>query len=498
MAGELGAGSQAWRRFVDETIDTEDPSSAPYVLAQVCLLVDGAVTTPAEQPIEGLPGGRPDRATINAAGSALLRYGDERSDGVGRVWQMLARLRAFGYYKLVESGSRTIEELLVSLRPAVEAGAALGPRFEAWVHLRLAAVLREGLRDQDSFEAAERALQLLLHAPPDHGEEPHPVLLAATGGAGWLMSSAQMSVMLEYRTRARLATGGRMLRQYERAMLERDQAIVAARQLRDRPMILCQAYGERAGLARALGDVDTARRLLEEQRAHAESSGSQMTYLRHLLSAADTAVFFDNWAEALRLRRARIAGRLAAALGIETSAQDPAEVLELVPALLKAGQQAAATAVGNDAYEIARYLIESGRAETDPAARREALIWLDAADAAWVQISVNGKIATRFRRLELAALSGEVNPREAGQAMIDLSRRWRRTAGRHRSAIKATRYGDPTDPAILDRLRELSDDAPPVDRAHLALGIARWHLRNGEAAWAGRKRSGRRRPQWTG
>jgi hypothetical protein len=487
MAGDqrvLGTGRQAWKRFVDETIAAEDLSSTPYVLAQVCLLVDPTVSTPNERTVEGLPGGRPDRATINAAGTALLRYGDERSDDVGRVWQLLARMRAFGYYKPVESGDRTMEELLDGMRAAAEAAAALGPRFEAWVNLRLATLLREGLRDQDGYDAAERALQLLLDAPPEHSEEPHPALLAATGGADWLLPAAQMSIMLEYRARSRLAIGARMLRQYERAALERDQAIVAARQLRDQPMILCQAYGERAGLARGLGDVATALRLLAEQRADAERSGSRLAYLRHLLSAAETAVLFDDWAEALRLRRARIAGRFAASLGIEISAEDPAEVLELVPALLAAGQQAAATAVGNDAYEMARYLIESGRAETDPEARREAVVWLDVSDAAWVEIAVNGTIATRFRRVELAALGGEGVPREVGRVMIDLSRHWRRAAGRRRSAIKATRYGDPTDPAILDRLRELTDDAPAADRAHLALGMARWHVRNGEAAWA--------------
>ena len=186
----------------------------------------------------------------------------------------------------------------------------------------------------------------------------------------------------------------------------------------------------------------------------------------------------------MRLRQARIAGRFAELLAIETPAEKPAEVLALIPALRTAGLHSAATAVGNDAYEIARYLVESGRAQTDPAARHEAVAWLEIADAAWIETAVNGTIATQFRRIELAALSGEGDPWEVGRAMVDLSRRWRRVAGRRRSAIKATRYGDPTDPAILDRLQELADDAPAVDRAHLALGIARWHLRKGEANWA--------------
>jgi hypothetical protein len=487
MAGEareLGAGRQAWRQFVDETMAAGDHSLTPYVLAQVCLLTDTTVSTPNERPIEGLPGGRPDRATINAAATALLGYGDQRSDDIGRVWQVLGRMRAFGYYKAVESENRTMEEMLDGMRAATAAGAALGPRFEAWVHLRLARLMREGLHDQDGYDAAEYALRLLLDMPPDRREEPHPVLLAATGGASWLMPAGQMSVLLEYRARTWVAIEARMLRRYERAAFERDQAIVLARQLRDQPMILSQAYGERADLARSLGDVATALQLLAEQRAHAERSGSRLVYLRHLMTAAGFAVQFDDWAEALRLRRARITGRFAELLGIETSAEDPTEVLALIPALQAAGLQSAATAVGNDAYEIARYLIDSGRAETDPAARRHAVVWLDVSDAAWTDIAVNGAVATRFRRIELAALGGEGDPREIGRAMIDLSRRWRRVPGRRRSAIKATRYGDPTDPAILNWLRELTDDAPTVDRAHLALGMARWHLRNGEAAWS--------------
>jgi hypothetical protein len=109
------------------------------------------------------------------------------------------------------------------------------------------------------------------------------------------------------------------------------------------------------------------------------------------------------------------------------------------------------------------------------------MTWLDVSDAAWIEIAVNGKVATKFRRLELTALGGEGDPGEVGRAMLVLSRRWRRVAGRRRAAVKATRYGDPADPAILGRLRELTENAPAVDRAHLALGIARWHLRKGEA-----------------
>ena len=179
-----------------------------------------------------------------------------------------------------------MDEMLDGMRAAAEAGVALGPRFEAWVYLRLARLLREGLRDQDGYDTAERALRLLLDMPPDHGEEPNPVLLAATGGAGWLMSAGQMSIMLEYRARTWRGIEANMLRRYERSASERDQAIVLARQLRDQPMILCQAYGERASLARSLGDVATALRLLEEQRVDAERSESRLAYLRHLMTAS--------------------------------------------------------------------------------------------------------------------------------------------------------------------------------------------------------------------
>ncbi|WP_238009511.1 CHAT domain-containing protein [Dactylosporangium sp. AC04546] len=481
MPGEViqaGTGRAAWRSLVEQ----QTGPTAPFTLAQICLLVDKRVSTPSEWAIPGLPAGRPDVLTKLAAGAALARYGADRDDEIGQFWRLLGNLRTGGSVKQLGLG-RPLAELLDELRLAADAGAVLGPQFEAWALMHRAIMLR-GISDDESMAAARRALALIQSAPPAGGAEPHRVVAAATGAPRWLPSAAQMRTLLEYDAHVRVATAARMLRQYDVAIDFRDRSIVVARRLKRRPMLLAQAYGERGVLARALGDVETVLRLLTDEREHAERSGSPRVFMRYQLSAAQAAESVDNWDEAARLRRERIRTRFHLTLGVEVDAADPASVRAHLPTLLDAANQTDATAVANDAYEIARYLFASGAVETDHAARVEAGAWMDAADAGWSDVAVNGDVAIGYRRLELDALEGRSNPLTIGRGLVHYSHKFRRAAGRRRAATSAAHYGDPTDAVVLQRLQELLVDAPPLDAAHLAVGMARWHLRRGEAMHA--------------
>ncbi|GAA4604622.1 hypothetical protein BJY16_005080 [Actinoplanes octamycinicus] len=477
-------GRAAWRTLVDRLTAEGDPETSPFVLAQVCFVASTIVSTPEDREIPGLPVGKPDLATRYDAGRALLTHAARRDDLIGRVWTFLGANQMYSNYKRVAAGVHSAEDARAGLRRAAEGGAAGGPDFEAWALLAQATWLRTALCDAESLEAAERALTVLTAATaPDSGEQPHPALAAATGGVSWLPSAGQMRTILEFRAHSRIAVAARMLRKYDLAIAHRESAITAAERLSDQPMIRVQAYGERSALARLLGDFPTALRLLSKQRDFVAGIGNRRAYLRHLTTAAETAVVLDDWDQATRLRHERITGRFEL-LGTPVAGDDVAAVLAAVPALRDGARHTDATAIGNDAYELARYILESGRAQFDPEARARATAWLDVADAAWAEIGVNGKVATGFRRTELDALNEVRDARTIGRELLACSTQFRRAAGRRRTAIKAAKYGDPADAATLDRLRELQDGAPPIDVAHLDIGIAHWHLRYGEVAHA--------------
>ncbi|GAA1381139.1 CHAT domain-containing protein [Catellatospora chokoriensis] len=480
---DVGTARAVWREFVNQLVDQPDPVSAPFVLAQICLLTSPIVSTPIDRDIAGLPPGRPDLQARYTAGRALLAHADLRDDSVGNVWALLGELQAYGTYKRIDTGNQSLEEARAGVRRAVEAGAALGPEFESWALMADATLLRNAHRYEESLAVALQALALLRTAPIVNADAPSHELAAATSAATWLPLAAQMSAVLEFRAHNRIAAAARMLRRYEKTAAHLDDALVVTERISDLPMLRCQAYGERSLLARTLGDFTTALSLQAKQREFADNAEDRRVYLRYLTSAAASAVALDDWDRATQLRRERIAGRFKL-LAMPVNENDPAAVLGALPGLIDAARQADATAIGNDAYELARYLLESGRAQFDPAARAKAAAWLDVADAAWADIGVNGDVAVKFRRIELEALNGSRDPHSIGRDLLECSDSFLRVAGRRRTAVKAAQYGDPTDVVVLDRLRVLRDDAPTVDAAHLDLGIARWHLRHGDAARA--------------
>jgi hypothetical protein len=161
----------------------------------------------------------------------------------------------------------------------------------------------------------------------------------------------------------------------------------------------------------------------------------------------------------------------------------PGPVMEAVDRLYALDHGRALRAIGNIAYELGRNLIDSGLVIDDEKKTRESQGWLDCAMSAWRDIAMNGKVAAEFRALELAALQGAAGSAEdIGRRMLAGSRAWRRPAGRRRAAVKAAAFGAAGDPAILEWLEELYKKASDTDAAHLAAGLALWHLRTGDAA----------------
>ncbi|MBK7623708.1 MAG: CHAT domain-containing protein [Kineosporiaceae bacterium] len=492
---EFGEGRAAWEAYLAD-LYADPGEDAGRRLAQICLLVDGVLQHSSDVAQPDLPGGRPGRQPIRAAAAALLARAGELSDDVGAMWELLARMQATRYYR-ENTGSDgdgdVFSEQLALLEQASAVGARFGPEFAAWPMVRASQLLRDGLQDEASLEMAQRALALVLRAEQPTTGARHPVLSRATADPPFLVEHAQFLLVMEYFARSRSAMAARMLRLYALATSERDANLRLSARIRERPVLRMSAYASRASLARLVGDTSTALRLYQEQEREA-AAGPESAQLRQLASAAANAAFLDQWTLSSSLYAERLRRRLVTQLGEEREVT-PEVVLEAIEVMYERGMRVHLTAIGNDAFELARNLIDSGHVQLEPEQLPRARAWLDVATEAWREIALNGRIAVEFRRVELDAIEGVRDRSEVGQLMVSCSRRWRRQVGRRRAATKAARYGDPEDEAILERLLELAAEAPPVETAHLFGGVARWYLANGDAALA-RGSPERARDRW--
>lgn len=478
--GEYSPGIAGWREALDEAITANDVERTPHRLAEICLTADPMLTTPTHHPRIGLPENLPHKRTVRTAATALSRWVEEHPDRPeAPAWQVIGLLQRLRYQRLVDHEAEG--SVVANHQEALQISRTIGdPDLELLCLLRLSKSQRDDNMDAPALETATTALSLLARLGPGTAEPP-PVLSAVTGQARWLISQADTRDLFSYRAHQRARIAARMLRDYDRAITEADLAIAAAEHINDRWHVLyAAALAERAAFARALGDVETSIVLLDRQGEYAAETQELGVQRQRLQSLYHNAQFLDDWAAARahRLDLVRLRMSEVAPPGTEPSPENVAHGIEAYHA---AGRRAQVTNFGNDAYELAYNLIESGRARLVPAARVEARAWLDVAAHAWSEIAGSGQIALDFRRLELDALEGVAgDPVVVGRRMVECSRKWRRAPGRRRATLEAVRWGAPGDGVVLDRLVELRADAPPVDAAYLDLGIAHWYLKTGD------------------
>lgn len=478
-------GPEAWPGVVAEAISADDPTRSPHRLAELLLTCAPQISRPTDA--TRIPRSSPSRDTTRRAARALLGWTDRLPEHAAQpAWRVLALMFLVAKPRRGEDGSLAeVASQLAAAREATAVATESGDE-ELWciAALRLCRVLRDSHENVECYDLSLQVQHVLDRLP-----EPEPGPLAclglATGDAPGLAPATQERLVLRYSAHTWAARSARMLRRYPDVIRERDLQIAVARRLTDaHPAYLADALGQRAAVARALGDVSTALALLEEQRRYAEASGRSNVMRTHLRSRSATASSFDDWAEAQAARKVKLALLLTDRLPEAGLSPTVSGALEAVTRLR--GAVGDLRTLGNDAYELAYLLALSGATTEDPATRTEARGWLDVAAAAWEDIMLNGAIAIEFRRLELDALDGLAgSPQDIGRRMVGLSRAWIRANGQRRAAVEACRWGAPGDPVVRARLDELlTDDVPPVDRAYLDRGLAEWHLKDGDRAAA--------------
>ena len=484
--GEYGEGPDAWEAVIDEAIDANDGSRTPHRLAEILLANDPNLTRRRGHHIAGLPPGKAGHTQVRAVAAAMEGWVDADPPEAA-VWAVLARLdRVRKPQEGTPESAHEIHAYMNDHHDAVTLAREVGdPLLLALALLRLAISSRNAYEHPRAADAAREAARLT--AGDVWNTEPPSHLNLAVGSATWLPSEYETALTLHWRAHSRAGNALRMGRDYPGTILARDQQIEAARKLVTvNPMLLSQALGERSNLARNLGDITTAIAVHTEHRMHAQRFSAPDIQQRYLLSAHSFARYLDDWEGARAVRLERLRSWIEDVVSIPPGAEvTPHLALAAVEAHRAQADLTARTAMGNDAYELGSDLIDSGMALADPSRLAEVEAWFEVAETAWDDFGLNGKVAVGFRRLQVAAISGRAgDAREVGRAMVDFSRRWRRSLGQRRAALEAVRWGEPGDEVVLGRLEELRTDAPPVDAAFLDLGIANWLLNAGDAAHA--------------
>lgn len=476
-SGHYAPGIVGWREALDEAISADDVERTPHRLAEICLTVSKTLTMPTHRTRSGLPKNLPDKTTTQAAAESLLDWADRQPDRPeAPAWKVIGLLHRLHLQRLVD---QEIEgSILADHNEALQISQTLDSDTQLLCLLTLSKTYRDNNDDASALATATTAQTILEKLEPG-SPEPPPTWAAATGHAPWLPSQADTRLLFEHRAHVRARIGAYGLRDYDRATLEGDLAISTAERIKDKWQVLyAAALANRANIARNLGDVSTALDLLDKQGQYAAETPALAVQRQRLQSLHFSAQFFDDWTAARAYRLDLVRLRLSEIPS--DSDPSPENASCAVDVYRDAGRRAQVTNLGNDAYDLAFNLIESGRAMLNSTARAEARAWLAVAEKAWSDIAGNGRIAIDHRLLMLDAMDNLAgDPLEVGRRMVDFSRDWRRVAGRRRSALAAVEWGAAGDHVVLDRLLELRADAPPVDAAYLDLGIANWHLKTG-------------------
>ncbi len=480
--------STTWSGWFDSAVSLGNQRRAAEMLAELILADSVLLLSPDDPQPAYLPEGQPPKSVLRAAGTKLI----ELSDAAARE-DAAAVLRSIGLIAKTcrpQRQGHDDSELFQAARNAEEAAkiaAGTDPVVECFALQRLSLWQRDVFLLQESLESAERMVIVAGEALSSKRKFLLPALLPE---ANWLSNSTLQLHAFQVSAHSRSGIAARFLGDLPRAIEEREKQIHAAEALAaQRPGMLADAMGQRALLARHIGDVRTSIAVLDRQSQHsADFPTAESIGIAHRSQAAQ-AQFLDDWTA----ERHHLLSHLVVRLDTEDEGgvtAEPGPVMDAVDRLYALDRGRALRAIGNIAYELGRNLIDSGLVIDDEEKSREAQGWLDCAISAWRDIAMNGKVAVEFRALELAALQGKAGPAaDVGRQMLESSRAFRRPVGRRRAAIKAAEFGAAGDPAILEWLEELHKEASDTDAAHLAAGLALWHLRAGDAADSGQELS---------
>ncbi|ORA16387.1 CHAT domain-containing protein [Mycobacterium asiaticum DSM 44297] len=194
----------------------------------------------------------------------------------------------------------------------------------------------------------------------------------------------------------------------------------------------------------------------------ARNEFNQYTYYA-LGCAAINAQRLGDHARSNALLKQRISVRAKRLLGHEIAAEDvtPATLGWLIGEYDRVGSNNQLINHGNDAYEIALNLYNSGALETGATLRAEALAYLDATEKAWRTFTTNGVQSVTILRAMIELLAEAPDVRAITDRLLDANAAARRYTTRRRSLEHAVRHGSPGHEGVLNRLSNCIDALSP-------------------------------------
>lgn len=477
-----------WSDWFDSALSLTDMQRAAEMLSELILVDSVLLLSPDDAQPAYLPEGQPPKSLMRAAGRKLIEL-SEREDrkDASAVWRSIGLIAKTCRPQRQGSDDSELFQASRNAEEAARIAAGIDPVIECFALQRLSLWQRDVFLLQESLQTAERMASIAGQALSSDRKFLLPALLPETN---WLSNSTLHLRAFKASAHSRSGIAARFLGDLPRAIEEREKQIRAAEALAaQRPAMLADALGQRALLARHIGDVRTSIAVLDRQSQHCAKYPTVESISIAHRSQASQAQFLDDWGA----ERQHLISRLVLCPEAENESEvkaEPGPVMDAVDRLYASDRGRTLRTIGNIAFELGRNLIESGLVNDEARASEEAEGWLGCAISAWRDIAMNGKVAVEFRALELAALQGKAgSAADVGRQMVESSRAFRRPVGRRRAAVKAAAFGAAGDTAILEWLEELYKKASNTDAAHLAAGLALWHLRTGDAADAGQETS---------
>ncbi|WP_054811454.1 CHAT domain-containing protein [Nocardia arizonensis] len=433
----------------------------------------------------GFPSGRPDKLVVRAAARQL------RDVPAGEDTRQAAGYRVLALTHLTYSCTATVpgelDTALEEARRALDEVVPEDPLIVALAHFLLARrffAVRDSESENSHYEIALTTLRACDQRSTEHWLYRTAPFLTTDSKPGF--GQRLMLRLLLHRVDMYLN-----LNDSDRAQRAADELVAFTEAHQDTQLgDYCWSLQRRARVERERRDVEAFTRtekLLERISSdHPQRNAVRLYWLR---CAADNASKLLEFDRSTTLFKERMAVRARWRLGVELdpSTMTAAQVCRLVGGISELNSPQQLTNVGNDAFDLALNLYDSGTLRTDPQARAEALGYLDAAAQAWQEFAVNGIHTVSLARAQIELLQPDPPLPRLTEEILRVEAAAPRFTTRRRAMITAVRHGSVGDGRVLRRLGERIAQLESTTSSGPELGTlygltAEFHLRVCRAA----------------
>ncbi|MFH5207891.1 CHAT domain-containing protein [Antrihabitans sp. NCIMB 15449] len=419
--------------------------------------------------IGGFPSGRPRKKTIRAAAAQLLDteiegWPSERSAGYRVLGQCNLLYQATG-----SDADGELSPALENARRAVaDISSADDPLIAGYAHFVLGSRLKS--MNAHSTAAHEFAVSRELVVAAGADVEAHWLFRVAP----FLEKDAHPSFAFKLVYRCMLYSISRHIDALDVSSAQRsaDELVLLASSAPARAKDLSWALSRRARVERARRDVQaflsTERELSTLAEQHPDDIPMQMYWMGCVSENARKLTDFGRSTQYLQRRIALRVRRLGDDVAPEAIRGDTA--MALVARYTQARSVTLLSNLGNDLYDLALNLYDSGAIAKDRTARDNALALLDAAEHAWRDFAGNGRHAVAISRARIELLDANPPIADLTNRLLIANDGATQSNTRRRALHAAVRYGtvgsSEVGARITQRLTEL-DPRHHVERALL-------------------------------